>query len=581
MISMAFIAAACLCPAQAQLTVSNLLQYQVIQRDSTSSTATYTATGTCRSGTDTILFNLTSQTAGTAISPFSWVAVPTSVSGTTWSATLSGLPVGGEYGAQFKAVNGSGTVTDSTAVVPHILVGDIWLVCGQSNLQVAGSSTTNPNPTHLHIRQIFYEGNPGAVPYTRADTSHWGVGTTNGPSMAFGNKIFTVTGVPIGIVEGSAGGSSLNEWDTSFFLDVKKFMPTVCNWKIAGFLWYQGEAEDPDDSALVFQTKFDTVILKPLRTLTNNPRLPVCDVQLESWSGTGTFAVSATRQMHWVIIRDRQELVGRTDAYTGTAPIWDAAGLHISQASQAILGPRCAARMINVHYSNLAPYQPSGPLFKQAWFLDSARSQVVVQFENVTGRITNPADPNHLGFYVMKPNAFNNNDSLAFAYDDTEGRTPPMLLKLSSVDTLGTDKVVITLTTPVPDSLTVGYGSTWNYYSANTAPPLRLTAVSDSSGIPLCTFYNRPILPFGAAGVKTLGSAVVPEFMSIHGSTLQLNTGSRTPVSVSICNINGRLARKFSMMSRSVDLRQGLGKGSYLVIAEMGGRRVTGKVVVF
>jgi hypothetical protein len=35
----------------------------------------------------------------------------------------------------------------------------------------------------------------------------------------------------------------------------------------------------------------------------------------------------------------------------------------------------------------------------------------VVQFEGVKGRIVNPADSNHLGFFVMNPSVFNINDS--------------------------------------------------------------------------------------------------------------------------------------------------------------------------
>ena len=160
-----------------------------------------------------------------------------------------------------------------------------------------------------------------------------------------------------------------------------------------------------------------------------------------------------------------------------------------------------------------------------------------------------------------------------------------MLLKISSVDTIGMggDKVRITLTTPVPDSLTVGYGSSINFF-VGTTTTAALTPVTDSSGIPLCTFFNRPIIPYGQpiTGVKEGGlSTPVPALMSIHGTMLLVKAGIKAPVTVSIFSIGGRLVRKFSTVSRSIDLRKGLGNGSYLVRAELLGKRILAKLAAF
>ena len=566
----------------AQLTPANLTRYTVIQRDSNSSAATFTITGTCPTGTANIQMQLVWQdSAGKVVAPFSWLQLASTVSGTSFSSTATGMPVGGPYIAQLRAVDGSGTTLASSAIDSNVLVGDLWLCEGQSNMQLYSGFTTNPDVKHIHIRNLFYNGNPRAAHYTINDTSHWSTGLVNGPCLGFAQKVYQTSGVPIGILYGSAGGSAFSAWDTSWFPTTKKFVSQSCNWKIAGFLWYQGEAEDPIDSGLVYQAKFDSILRTPLRTLSGRPNLPICDVQLESWTGTNTFGVDPTRRMHWVIIRDRQELVGREDAACGTAPIWDAVGLHIGATDMAKVGPRAAARMLNTWlYSNRAPHQAPGPRFKKAWFQDQARSKIVVQFQEVAGRITNPADPNHLGFYVMKPAAFSNTDSLAFAYNDTLGRTAPMRLKVTSVDTLGTDKVVITLTTPVADSLTVGYGSSINFFNGTTTTPT-LTPVTDSSGIPLCTFFNRPILPYGASGVTEEVRAVQqPALMSINGTALTFKTAAKVPAVVSIFNVNGRLVRQFSTTARSVDLRKGLGNGLYTVRAELQGRRAALKMLV-
>jgi len=149
----AVVAAAFFHAAQAQLTVSNVLQYQVIQRDSTSSTATFQDSGTCRSGTTRFQILLLNQSDNSVVAGFSWTELSAvTVNGTAWRATMSGLPVGGEYIARFRALNGSGTITDSSASIQHLLVGDIWLCAGQSNMQQAGGSNTDP--THVHVRLL-------------------------------------------------------------------------------------------------------------------------------------------------------------------------------------------------------------------------------------------------------------------------------------------------------------------------------------------------------------------------------------------------------------------------------------------
>lgn len=119
----------------AQLTVSNIKPYQVILRDSTTLTVTFVDSGTCRNGTIKIQLLLQNQNNNSTIGSFSWKELSDPViSGARWKATIAGLPVGGEYKAQFRALNNSETVTDSSSVIQNLLVGDAWLCAGQSNL---------------------------------------------------------------------------------------------------------------------------------------------------------------------------------------------------------------------------------------------------------------------------------------------------------------------------------------------------------------------------------------------------------------------------------------------------------------
>jgi Carbohydrate esterase, sialic acid-specific acetylesterase len=464
-------------PAQGQLNITSLKDYQVISRTSADK-ADCPVSGICKSGTTKILLDITGQDDNAVIGSFSNVDIAANIQDTTWNAQLQGLPVGGEYKVRLKASVGS-TITDSV-LVQHVLVGDVWLASGQSNMQQ--SAPSNSDPKHVHVRSL-YSGS-GATPGTGIDNSKWGNGNVTGPGMTFGIEYYKQTGIPVGILLCASGGTSINDWfalpDRPLFSMMVKLVTNACNFKINGFFWYQGENEDQQDTwAQRYFTKF-VPLRDTVRLLAGNPKLPVLAVQLESWDGEGAFALPVARRPRWPVIRDRQELIGTADSLSATVPAWDFAGLHINQQSQGTVGTRAAQIAAGKFFGKKIG---TGPLFDAAWFENASRSKIVVKFKNVTGKLINPDDPNHLGFYVMKPASFNINDSSIFDY----GTTAKSMLTLKSVTMKDNDKVVIELDA-LPsgtDSLTVGYGRHINL--------IKLTPLTDSSSIPVCTFFDRPI----------------------------------------------------------------------------------------
>ena len=557
----ACLTALCFQFVHAQLTVSNVHQYQVIQRDSSSATATFTGSGTCRSGTTKIQVMLLNQSNNSVVLPATDLAGVVFTGGTNWQGTASGLPVGGEYGMRFRALSGS-TVTDSITF-QNILVGDIWLCAGQSNMQGNGGTTLDA----AHVHTLLTPGLGGST------NSQWGTSATLGPTMSMGNRLYTLTGVPIGIIYAAQGGTSLTDWfyapGNNLFTTMAKFVSSTVNWNIGGFEWYQGENEDQQDTwAQRYFVKFSRM-RDSIRTLSHHPKLPMILVQLESWDGLGIYLLKPfSRWIRWPIIRDQQELLSQADAYSATAPIWDCPGIHINSSDEAKLGLRCAASAIRIAYGNRSN-AGCGPRFKAAWYQDTARNKIVVQFQDVRGKLVNPADTAHLGFYVMKPSVFDINDSSILNY----GPSAKMLKTISSVDTLGADKVVIRLTEATTDSLTVGYGCHIQLIS--------LTPVTDSSGIPLRTFFNRPITRSAPTSIVAAPAVTRAESIRIHGTTVQVIANGNIPLVISLFNAQGRLLRKWSTLKRSVDLGAGLKSGCYLVRAEMQGRLTAATIVVF
>jgi sialate O-acetylesterase len=558
--------------AHAQLTVANLQRYQVIQRDTTSAIATFVDSGACRSGTTKIQLLLQNQSTNAVVGSFSWTELSNvSVSGTSWKAAMTGLPIGGEYKAQFRALNGSGAITDSSAVIQNLLVGDIWVCAGQSNMQGQPGATIDA----AHVHTLLTSGLGGST------NSQWGTSPTSGPTTSMGNRLYSLTGVPIGIVYAAAGGTGLTDWffaaGNNLFTTMSNFVRTKTGWKVGGFLWYQGENEDQQDTwASRYFLRFGKM-RDSIRSLSKNPKLPTVVVQLESWDGISDYPLDPySRWIRWPIIRDQQELVGRADPYSACAPIWNAPGIHISAASEALLGTYCAAAAVRQFYQNRAADPGAGPLFKQSWFQDSTRMSIVVQFDGVKGRITNPADPNHLGFYVMKPSVFNINDSTIFTYGtDSKGQPAKMLKAISSVETSGTDKVIIHLAAAATDSVTIGYGRHIQLVS--------LSPLTDSTGIPVRTFFNRPIAPSPPQTVVlTVKSTTQLPVISIVGSMIYFNyPASLEQPSVAVYRPDGKLLMKQTITGNSLNLNKLKLCGALIIACKIRNRLTAVRTFVF
>jgi hypothetical protein len=516
---------------------------------------------------------LQNQTGNSTVGSFSWKELSNlTVSGTRWKATIAELPAGGEYKAQFRALNNSGIATDSSQVIQNLLVGDIWLCAGQSNMQGAPGATVDA--AHVHTR-ILWSASPGST-----ETSPWGTNDTKGPSTSFANNLYSLTKIPVGIIYAASGGTSLTDWfyapGNNLFSSMSKFLKNgVAGWKIGGFLWYQGENEDQQDTwAQRYFVKFGKM-RDSIRSLSNNKNLPAIVVQLESWDGIVQYPLDPySRWIRWPIIRDQQELVGRADPYSVCAPIWTAPGIHIDATNEALLGKYCAYTATRQFYKTIVADPGAGPLFKKAWFEDSTRKSIIVQFEGVKGSLINPPDPGHLGFYVMKPSVFNINDSTIFDYGtDSYGKPAKMLKAISSIETSGTDKVIVRLAEAATDSVTIGYGRHIQLVS--------LSPLTDSSKIPVCTFFNRPIDLKPPTPVIIAKGNIQHNIVSIEGSVVHVDypAGLVKP-QISVYRLDGKLLLQRKLTGNYIDLKLLHNKGLLLIKCKAGKNLVTLKAYI-
>src|SRR4029079_4088733 len=127
------------------------------------------------------------------------------------------IPVGGPYEIEIS-------IGEDTLVSRDILVGDVWIAAGQSNMQGCGSRAAACKPNKM-VR-AFYMDDRWAVAcdpvhnmWDCVDPIH--IDITNGqrvpkdntrgvgPAVAFAQEMFKLTGIPQGIVACAHGGTSM------------------------------------------------------------------------------------------------------------------------------------------------------------------------------------------------------------------------------------------------------------------------------------------------------------------------------------------------------------------------------------
>ena len=133
-----------------------------------------------------------------------------------WSATLPAHGAGGPYVLSIKS---GGT----TRVVRDVLVGDVWLASGQSNMewpvaQSGGADEVIASADDPQIRHFKLPKSWSAKPERDVVGGDWvpaspeSVAKFSAVAYAFARELRAATGVPIGIIDSTWGGSSIKAW---------------------------------------------------------------------------------------------------------------------------------------------------------------------------------------------------------------------------------------------------------------------------------------------------------------------------------------------------------------------------------
>lgn len=324
-----------------------------------------------------------------------------------FNGRLSGVPVGGPYDVELVVVTPAGQFVEGVRI-RDVLVGDVWLLGGQSNMQGCGMlfEALKPSPW---VRAFYMDHRwrvakepihnmdaavdevhkilcGGALPPKNTVT-----GTC--PGTGFAQEMHRRTGVPQGLIAAAHGGTSMAQWDPAKRHEGGASLYGALlgrlrknGGKVAGLLWYQGESDANADAMKVY-TDAMIKLVRALRRDCRDPKLPVAVVQISRVLG---WPLDAARP--WNSIQEQERLLPRRIKHLATVPAIDLTlvdAIHISGRDQNRLGVRLAQAMDVLRRGPAAGKPPIEVgrirLGFQPGRVDAG--MVEVEFENVVGRL--------------------------------------------------------------------------------------------------------------------------------------------------------------------------------------------------
>ena len=259
-----------------------------------------------------------------------------------WQLSMPKLTAGGPYSIDFRLGEVSVRRTG-------ILVGDIYLLAGQSNM-VGRAPLVDPAPSGARVR-MFTPEDTWAV---ARDPVHEAVPRDGrvigiGLSLPFAKEMVRRTGVPVGLVPCAVGGTSMAQWSPELRTQQRRSLygNFLARAKMVGpakaILWYQGESDaSAMDTANTYAQRFQTLV-KTMRADLGQPQLPFYYAQLSRY-------VIDKGYEGWDTVREAQRLSEAAIQPAGmvaTADLTLTDPIHLDRASLETVGKRFASRILD------------------------------------------------------------------------------------------------------------------------------------------------------------------------------------------------------------------------------------------
>jgi sialate O-acetylesterase len=229
-----------------------------------------------------------------------------------WCVQLPAMCAGGPY---TMSVQGTDTVS-----VTDILIGEVWICSGQSNMEWTVSNSNNPAEEiaaadHPRIRHIKIQHTPAREPREAVPSDGWQacspqtVPNFTAVGYFFGRQLQRELDVPIGLIGSNWGGTRIEPWTPPIgfqqvpalqdLADKLETFPSVNDdgnvnhqsplalyngmihplvpFAVRGAIWYQGESNNGE--GMLYHEKMKALI-SGWRAVWNNDEMPLYFVQL-------------------------------------------------------------------------------------------------------------------------------------------------------------------------------------------------------------------------------------------------------------------------------------------------------------
>ena len=324
--------------------------------------------------------------------------------GGKFEGVLKGLKAGGPYDVELSigAAKGKG---GEKLTVRSVLVGDVWILAGQSNMEGIGHLKNAAKP-HPMVRALYLNDrwNTAKDPINNLslaiDRVHWFDGKPRSrgkhvgaaPGVAFGQNMHRRTGVPQGLIPCAHGGTSMEQWDPAIRdRGDESFYGAMCRRfnahgrRVAGVVWYQGEKDAASEASDAYTSRMKTFVAAVRRDM-HDPKLPFVLVQIARVIGG-----NVARHDPWTSVQDQQRRLPEVISNCSVVPAVDLPlddHIHISAAGQNQLGVRLAYAMSVLKEGRKAGLPPIA-VNRITPVQDEISGQInfEVRFANVVGKL--------------------------------------------------------------------------------------------------------------------------------------------------------------------------------------------------
>jgi sialate O-acetylesterase len=438
-------------PAQTILITKGAADYQVYQRD---------AAGVASIPLEGRALVADGKTVEARLGQAEWKAIGKVAKG-RWEGKLERVPTGGPYRIEVRV---AGTKDLSSA--DHLLVGDLWILAGQSNMEGVGNLENLPQPSPL-VNSFDMTGawveakDPLHRLVDATDRVHWPRNKEGQPEKLEGSQLnrwmanrkkgagvglpFALemvkrTGIPIGLVPCAHGGTSMDQWspalrdkggDSLYGGMVRRFQEV--GGKVKGVLWYQGESDANPKAVQAFDEKFRAFVAATRKDF-GEPDLPFFYVQIGRHVNNSNIG-------EWNQVQEAQRRAEPELGHAGMAACADCRlddGIHVGTDDLQLLGVRLA----NLACHDLYPDKAGCAAIRRGPRPASARFEngvITVTFTDVNGGLK------HEGRLS------------GFTIHGADGQPLPLVYR-ALVDPKNSDTVLVLVGGKLPEGAKLHYG---------------------------------------------------------------------------------------------------------------------------